>query len=76
MFLDEGSSSGKSVTNSVADNYQPIRIDCRAIASEELAKCQRNKPHLCQHALCFENTYVCMHPLRMEIIERTRREAA
>ena len=76
MFLDDNSSSAQAASGIVTGAYQPIRIDCRAIASDQLAKCQRSKPHLCQHSLCFENTYVCMHPLRMEIIARTGRQAA
>jgi len=75
MFTNDVSTQNKTVSLSHFDEYQPIRIDCRAKAGETFTSCMREKPHLCQHSISIDGAYICNHPMRKEIIERTLRVA-
>lgn len=55
--------------------YQPVRVDCRAREFGSISECLSSKAHLCQHACTLEGIYVCMHPMRLEIIARSVRAA-
>ena len=75
MFTDDLSMPGKPEFGGRAGEYQPIRIDCRARAGEIFTACLRDKPQLCQHSICIDGSHICNHPMRREIVERTRRAA-
>jgi hypothetical protein len=73
MFTNDLSMPKKSEFGFHSGDYQPIRIDCRAQAGQTFTACMREKPQLCQHSISIDSSYICNHPMRREIIERTLR---